>query len=100
MRNYIFFDYLMPLLYTMNVISFVLFAYDKHCALMGKRRIPEFLLWLAGVAMGAFGALCSMVIFNHKTRKKSFAIGVPVLPFLELAVCVVLLLTQPGYNII
>ena len=85
----------MPLLYTMNVISFVLFAYDKHCALMGKRRIPEFVLWLAGVAMGAFGALCSMVIF-----KKSFAIGVPVLLFLELAVCVVLLLTQPGYNII
>lgn len=93
--NYIFFSGLLPWLYTANVIAFVLFAYDKHCALLGKWRIPEFVLWIATVAGGAFGSLCSMIIFNHKTAKNSFAVGVPVLLFVELALCVALMLTQP-----
>ncbi len=72
-----------PFAYWMCIIAFAAFAYDKHLALCAKRRIPEAVLWLVTVLAGGFGSLCGMVIFNHKTRKKAFAIGVPVIVFLQ-----------------
>lgn len=71
-------------LYCMCVLSFGLFAYDKHRACYGKWRIPEAVLMICTVLMGAFGSLCAMVIFNHKTQKSLFNIGVPVLLLLQI----------------
>lgn len=43
------------------------------------RRVREStLLWLCAVG-GAAGGLLSMRLFHHKTRKKPFAIGVPLM---------------------
>ncbi len=77
--NYLFFHPLMVILYWMCVLAFVLFAYDKHLATYGRWRIPEWVLFVAPVVLGAFGGLCGMVFFNHKTNKKAFYITIPIL---------------------
>lgn len=77
------------LIFFPNVISFGLFGYDKHRATYEKWRIPEFILLLSAFFNGAFGALCGMVFFNHKTKKKLFLIAVPILLFLQLAVAII-----------
>jgi uncharacterized membrane protein YsdA (DUF1294 family) len=73
------------LIYVMSILTFALFAYDKHLAYFQKRRIPEFVLMLSATLMGAFGALCAMILFKHKTLHRKFTVGVPVLLFVQLA---------------
>lgn len=80
----LFYDMIMPVVYIMCVLTFILFAYDKHCATFGKWRIPEWVLVICSVFMGAFGGLCAMVLFNHKTKKKLFYITVPVALFVQI----------------
>lgn len=80
----LFYDVVMPVVYIMCVLSFILFAYDKHCASYSKWRIPEWILILTAVLFGAFGSLCAMVLFNHKTNKKLFYITVPVALFIQI----------------
>ena len=65
-------------LFVINVATFFLYAYDKHKAHYGKRRIPE--AWLLGLAIagGAYGAGCGMLLFRHKTLHRSFLITVPI----------------------
>lgn len=65
-------------LYMFNVITFGLFAWDKHLAIYGKKRIPEWLLLFFSALGGAFGALCAMMFFKHKTRHARFCVCVPV----------------------
>lgn len=91
MGNPIFYNAIMPVLYTMSVITFILFAYDKHCASFGKFRIPEWVLVLFSACGGAFGALCSMIFFNHKTAKPLFYIAVPLLLLAQVLICVFIL---------
>ena len=68
----------------MCVLSFVLFAYDKISAVYGRHRLPEFYLLLPSACLGALGGLFGMILFNHKTRKPLFYIGVPLLLALQI----------------
>lgn len=72
-------------IFAMNVLAFGLFGYDKHGAVCRSWRIPELVLLLATLFLGAFGSLCGMIVFHHKTRKPIFTAGVPVLLFLQVA---------------
>lgn len=72
------------IIYIMSILTFALFAWDKHCAIFGKSRIPEPLLLVMAVLGGAFGALCSMIFFNHKTKHTAFVVCVPVFLLLHL----------------
>ena len=72
-------------LLAVNLATFCTFWWDKRCAKKDRRRVREStLLWLCAVG-GALGGLLSMRLFHHKTRKKPFAIGVPVM--LAVQVC-------------
>lgn len=82
--NMLFYHWVMPVIYIMCVLAFLLFAYDKHCAVYSKFRIPEWVLVLVTVAMGAFGSLCGMVLFNHKTSKALFYILVQLALLLQI----------------
>lgn len=73
----------------MSIMTFVLFAWDKHLACVQKNRVPELLLLLFSLLGGAFGALCAMIFFRHKTLHKKFTICVPVFLFLQLAINIV-----------
>ena len=61
-------------LYWINVLTFVLYLMDKLLSVMGCRkvRIPELWLLLLSGLGGAPSAMLAALIFNHKTRKKSY----------------------------
>lgn len=62
----------------MSLLTFALYGWDKHLAVYQKTRIPEFILLLVSFFCGAFGALCGMIFFKHKTSHKMFVICVPI----------------------
>lgn len=62
-----------------NLISFVLMGIDKRKAEKKKFRIPERTLWAVSLLGGALGSLIGMNYFRHKTKHKSFKIGIPLL---------------------
>ena len=75
--------YLMIIYAMINVISFSLYGIDKRRAIRNKWRIPEKRLLLAALFGGALGALWSMILFHHKTKKAKFYLTVPVLFVLQ-----------------
>lgn len=77
------------IIYASSLLTFSLFGWDKHLAVYGKMRIPEFILLLFAFLGGAFGALCGMTFFRHKTLHKMFLICVPVFLLLQLAAVIV-----------
>lgn len=55
-----------------NLIAFIQMAIDKRLAVKQKRRIPEAQL-IAPTLFGGFpGVLLGMILFRHKTVKRSF----------------------------
>jgi uncharacterized membrane protein YsdA (DUF1294 family) len=69
---------------SINIASFGLFGYDKHCAqkvctnfLIQQQklwRVPEATLCLSAAMGGWAGGLIAMQKFKHKTKKKSFQV--------------------------
>ena len=67
-----------------NIITFLVFGYDKWQAKNNKRRISEFnLLLLAGVG-GTIGGLIGMNFFKHKTNKFSFILSLYAIAILQI----------------
>ena len=71
-------------IYIMSLLTFAMYGWDKHLAVYNKTRIPEFILLLFAFLGGAFGALCGMILFKHKTMHKMFLICVPIFLVLQL----------------
>ena len=70
-------------LLAVNVLTFIIYGLDKRKARQGRWRVPEAtLLGLAAVG-GSVGAWLAMRLFHHKTQKKKFRYGVPVLFVLQ-----------------
>lgn len=69
-----------------NLSAFILYGADKSFAKKGARRIPERTLLLWAWIGGSIGAFLGMRIFHHKTLKPKFAVTVPILLVLELAI--------------
>lgn len=68
-----------------NMITIAVYGMDKRNAVHGKWRIRvSTLLGLAAVG-GSSGALLAMRLFHHKTRKKKFTIGVPLMLLVQVA---------------
>ena len=74
--NFMFFQ---KYLLIINVITFVVYGLDKLFAIKHKRRIR--IITLLGLAFigGELGGLLAMKIFHHKTNKKCFTIGLPLM---------------------
>lgn len=77
------------IIYIASIFTFALFAWDKHLAVFQKTRVPELILLLFSFLGGAFGALCAMIFFRHKTNHKKFTICVPIFVFLQLAIDII-----------
>ena len=71
-------ELMLPLLLA-NVLSFSLMGADKRRARQGKRRIRERTLWIASALFGTLGGGLGMAVFHHKTRHRSFRVGMPAL---------------------
>ena len=58
--------------FVINLIAFSSVGYDKYLAKNQKRRIPERTLLSFVLIGGTIGSGLAMLIFRHKTTKKSY----------------------------
>lgn len=79
--------WLLIYLLIIHIITFVLFAVDKWKAIHGRWRIRTMTLMSFAFVGGTVGGLLAMYVFRHKTKTRSFTVGLPVM----LAVQVVIL---------
>jgi uncharacterized membrane protein YsdA (DUF1294 family) len=56
----------------LSVVTFLVYAIDKHAARKGHWRVPENLLHLLSLAGGWPGALTAQRALRHKCSKRSF----------------------------
>lgn len=68
-----------------NVLTFLVYGFDKWMARVQTRRIPEKVLLGLALIGGSLGALCGVYFFRHKTRKSSFLLGLVLIVLLHVA---------------
>jgi len=56
----------------MNALGYAAFAWDKHCAVRGLRRVSERDLLTLAVIGGSMGLIVGQRTLRHKTRKEPF----------------------------
>jgi len=66
-----------------NFTVFLIYGFDKLCAIRGSWRISEKILLTIALLMGGIGAFFGMEVFRHKTKKPRFRIAVPVLAVVQ-----------------
>ena len=71
-----------------NLTAFCLMGADKRRARQGKWRIRERTLLTVSALFGALGGLLGMKCFHHKTLHKQFAVGIPIMLAVQLALLV------------
>ena len=62
-----------------NVLTFAVYGIDKYKAIHNQYRISENALFFLAMIGGSIGAYASMYTFRHKTKHKSFTIGIPLI---------------------
>lgn len=78
--------YFIGYLILINLFDFVIFGIDKSAARKGNYRISEKFLIISAFLGGALGGIIGMRFFHHKTRKKLFKIGLPIIFALNLII--------------
>ena len=82
------YQYLTGYLIFINMIAFIIFGIDKWKAVHDRWRISEKSLFILAMIGGSIGAILGMRFFHHKTKHKSFTIGIPVILILQvLCIC-------------
>lgn len=67
-----------------NILAFFLMGIDKKKARTGAWRIPEKTLFLSAILGGSIGAIAGMQLFRHKTKHRTFVVGMPVIFLVQL----------------
>ena len=73
-------------LVVLNIIGFTIMGIDKSRAKRGAWRIPEKTLFLIAILGGSIGSLLGMKQFRHKTKHKTFTIGMPAILIVQAAI--------------
>lgn len=76
----------------MCVASIILYSYDKVASTQGWIRIPVYVLLAPSSLGGAVGALFSMYLYKHKTKKMQFRIPVLFSLLLQITIGILLLI--------
>lgn len=63
----------------MSIIGFFSMGIDKYKARRGLWRIPEKTLFIIAIIGGSIGSILGMRFFRHKTKHKSFVVGMPLI---------------------
>jgi len=74
-----------------NIMTFLLYGFDKLSARLNWRRVPEKTLWLSAFLGGSIGAIIGMQLFRHKTKKTSFQFVFAILVLLQVALVILYL---------
>ena len=75
----------------LNIITFGIYGYDKHCAVINKWRVPEFSLLALALGGGSLGSLLAMYCFHHKTQHNKFQICVPLFLTIHIIILIIIL---------
>ena len=79
-------------MFVMSVASIVLYSYDKVAAGSGGMRIPVYVLLAPTSLGGAAGALISVLLYRHKTKKMQIKIPVVFCLILQILIGAALLI--------
>ena len=74
----------------LNVLAFLIMHYDKNNARRGKKRVSEASLLTLAAIGGSVGILVSMYVYHHKTKKKRFKFGIPLIIILQIILIIML----------
>lgn len=77
-------------LIVMNVWAFIRMGQDKRYARKSRQRVPEKQLFLIALLGGAVGGWIGMQVWHHKTKHRSFTIGIPLFILVNAAAVYVL----------
>ena len=69
-----------------NILGFFAMGIDKYKAKIGSWRIPENTLFGFCFLGGGIGTIAGIYTFRHKTKKKKFTIGMPLILILEILI--------------
>ena len=75
-----------------NLLGLILMGVNKRKAKKGRWRIPEAMLFLVAALGGSLGIILGMYLFRHKTKHRSFTIGMPMILIVQIAILLWLLL--------
>lgn len=78
-----------------SLVTAAVTAADKMFAKKKMRRIPEAALFSLAILGGATAEYITMKLVRHKTRHKSFMLGLPAIIILQL-IAAVYIITQYG----
>lgn len=70
----------------LNGFAFILTAYDKRLSIKNSRRISEKMLLGFALFGGTVGSGLAMLIFRHKTSKKSYFLKFWIIVVLQLLI--------------
>ncbi len=73
-------------LLVINILGFFVMGIDKYKAKTGSWRIPENTLFGFCFLGGGIGTIAGIYTFRHKTKKKKFTIGMPLILILEILI--------------
>lgn len=76
----------LPYLAAINILAWALSAWDKHQARRGGWRVSEATLLLVAALGGSPAMLLTMRHIRHKTRRRKFMWGLPVMLAVQAAV--------------
>ncbi|MDH3891849.1 MAG: cold shock and DUF1294 domain-containing protein [candidate division Zixibacteria bacterium] len=79
---------LLAYLLSINVVTFILYGYDKYIAGRAGLRVPEIVLYLLAFLGGSPAVLAGQRIFRHKTIKRSFQFVYWTIVVLQVAVLI------------
>lgn len=77
------FKYFFIYILIINLIGFLFMYIDKKRAINHKFRISENTLLLLSILGGSIGSFIGMYKFRHKTKKKKFTVGIPLIFIIE-----------------
>lgn len=72
-----------------NIVAFVAMGIDKYKAKHNKWRIQEKTLFFLAAIGGSLGALYGMHLFRHKTKHKSFMLGMPGILIVQILIGII-----------
>lgn len=75
-----------------SLFAVIFTVYDKIAAKMEDRRIPEKTLFTISVFGGAIAMYVTMLTIRHKTKHKSFMIGIPAIIAVHVIIAAVIIL--------
>lgn len=77
------FKYFFIYILIINLIGFLFMYIDKKRAINHQFRISENTLLLLSILGGSIGSFIGMYKFRHKTKKKKFKVGIPLIFIIE-----------------